>query len=71
MSWTFGYGSLLWRPVFRYERRLPGYITGWTRRSLPLVQPLPSGGGRFSLTLGTMIFTIRDLLPPLGVYQHW
>ena len=32
MSWIFGYGSLIWRPAFRYERRLPGYITGWTRR---------------------------------------
>lgn len=31
-TWIFGYGSLIWRPAFRYERQAPGYITGWTRR---------------------------------------
>jgi len=31
-TWIFGYGSLVWRPAFRFERRQPGYIVGWTRR---------------------------------------
>ncbi|WP_437563837.1 gamma-glutamylcyclotransferase [Sorangium sp. So ce542] len=31
-TWIFGYGSLIWRPAFRFERMAPGYITGWARR---------------------------------------
>ncbi|MGK4004809.1 gamma-glutamylcyclotransferase [Sorangium sp. So ce1036] len=31
-TWIFGYGSLIWRPAFRFEQRAPGYITGWARR---------------------------------------
>ncbi|WP_437581164.1 gamma-glutamylcyclotransferase [Sorangium sp. So ce887] len=31
-TWIFGYGSLIWRPAFRFEQRVPGYITGWARR---------------------------------------
>ncbi|WP_437760286.1 gamma-glutamylcyclotransferase [Sorangium sp. So ce1389] len=31
-AWIFGYGSLIWRPAFRYEQMAPGYITGWARR---------------------------------------
>ncbi|XXX82050.1 gamma-glutamylcyclotransferase [Sorangium sp. So ce134] len=31
-TWIFGYGSLIWRPAFRFERVAPGYITGWARR---------------------------------------
>lgn len=30
--WLFGYGSLLWRPDFDYEDRVPGTIRGWVRR---------------------------------------
>jgi cation transport regulator ChaC len=31
-SWVFGYGSLIWRPTFRFDERRPGWIAGWTRR---------------------------------------
>ncbi|XYI03248.1 gamma-glutamylcyclotransferase [Sorangium sp. So ce1128] len=31
-AWIFGYGSLIWRPAFRFEQVAPGYITGWARR---------------------------------------
>ncbi|AUX43060.1 uncharacterized protein SOCE26_045000 [Sorangium cellulosum] len=31
-TWIFGYGSLIWRPAFRFEEMAPGYITGWARR---------------------------------------
>lgn len=30
--WTFGYGSLVWRPAMQYEERVDGYIEGWARR---------------------------------------
>ena len=30
--WIFGYGSLVWRPAFPFERRCPGYVVGWARR---------------------------------------
>jgi len=30
--WIFGYGSLLWRPAFSHDERLPGFIKGWKRR---------------------------------------
>ena len=30
--WIFGYGSLVWRPDFAYERRLPARLRGWERR---------------------------------------
>jgi glutathione-specific gamma-glutamylcyclotransferase len=31
-AWIFGYGSLMWRPAFRFERREPAYVFGWSRR---------------------------------------
>ncbi len=31
-SWIFGYGSLVWRPDFRYVARRAGWIEGWSRR---------------------------------------
>lgn len=30
--WIFGYGSLVWRPAFEHVTRVPGFITGWSRR---------------------------------------
>lgn len=30
--WIFGYGSLVWRPAFRYAERRPGVLRGWSRR---------------------------------------
>eukprot|EP00897_Mesotaenium_endlicherianum_P008343 jgi/Mesen1/7537/ME000391S06776 len=29
--WIFGYGSLVWRAGFEYDRRMPGYIKGYQR----------------------------------------
>jgi cation transport regulator ChaC len=31
-QWVFGYGSLIWRPSFRFEERRSGWIEGWARR---------------------------------------
>jgi cation transport protein ChaC len=30
--WIFGYGSLVWRPAFKHQRREPAYIEGFERR---------------------------------------
>jgi len=31
-TWVFGYGSLIWRPSFKYIEKRPARIQGWTRR---------------------------------------
>lgn len=30
--WLFGYGSIIWRPDFVYQRREIAWLTGWQRR---------------------------------------
>lgn len=30
--WIFGYGSITWRPAFRFGERRPGFVRGWARR---------------------------------------
>jgi cation transport regulator ChaC len=32
VHWIFGYGSLVWRPAFRYGERRPAFVEGLARR---------------------------------------
>jgi cation transport regulator ChaC len=32
LAWIFGYGSLMWRPAFKFVRREPALLRGYSRR---------------------------------------
>ena len=60
--WIFGYGSLLFRPGFPYETRLPAVVRGFRRR---LDQGSPDHRGTPE-RLGRVATLIRDPLATLG-----
>ncbi|KAK1764609.1 glutathione-specific gamma-glutamylcyclotransferase [Phialemonium atrogriseum] len=49
--WLFGYGSLIWKPPPHFDRRIPGWVTGYVRRfwqvftTSPSLQPLQDHRG--------------------------
>jgi glutathione-specific gamma-glutamylcyclotransferase len=49
MTWIFGYGSLIWRPAFNYERSRKAALRGWRRRfwqASPDHRGIPEAPGR-------------------------
>lgn len=77
--WLFGYASLIWRPDFEFEERLPARVQGWHRalrmwshvnRGTPefpgLVFALLSGGSCHG-----MVFRVRRQLAPEVLTALW
>ncbi|GAB1311249.1 glutathione-specific gamma-glutamylcyclotransferase [Madurella fahalii] len=44
--WLFGYGSLIWKPPPHFDRRIPGWVTGYVRRFCQDHRGTPEAPGR-------------------------
>ncbi|KAH9235995.1 hypothetical protein K456DRAFT_1748563 [Colletotrichum gloeosporioides 23] len=44
--WLYGYGSLIWKPPPHFDRRIPGWVTGYVRRFWQDHRGTPEAPGR-------------------------